>query len=259
MKKILALAGFLLIVLLIWLNFYIKDNFYVCPDGNKVSFNFQCKKFEPPAIDKPVDNISVDMGYSENYFIKSGGKINVTFILREKEAILSFSPDSYGPNSEFKYIYPQVEYDVVGFTEGSDFQPVKIRDVDRVPYVKEYESLPPADYWINISAPTVPGMYELFIRAYKGSNYESQNIIVVNETDETLAYAIAERQNYIPIKDMVNKNWKIVSKSAIDRGNYFEVSIENSFDFCDFEIETCYNKHVSGKYLISKETGQIVG
>lgn len=259
MKKILALAGFLLIVLLIWLNFYIKDNFYVCPDGNKVSFNFQCKKFEPPAIDKPVDNISVDMSYSEDYFIKSGGKINVTFILREEYIGITFYPHSHSPNSEFRYIYPQAEYDLVGFTEGSDFQPVKIRDVDRVPYVKEYESLPPVEYWTNITAPTVPGKYILYIRASKSSTYESQNITVINKTDETLAYAIAERQIYAPIGGMASKNWKIVSKSAIDRGNYFEVSIENSFDFCDFEIETCYKKYVSGKYLISKETGQIVG
>ena len=117
---------------------------------------------------------------------------------------------------------------------------------------------------MNITAPGIPGNYDLFLyNSEQKIKYESQKITVINPTNETLAYAIADRQLYISFGSSTSfiRNWTTTSKYILDKGNFYETYMENSFDFCDIGVRNfiCDSKKVSGKFQISKETGQIIG
>ena len=233
--------------------FYLESRYYVCPNGKLVDFDFQCEKFSPEKLNITTDELygfQTDLSKSEHRYVLTLSEI-VLLAKIEHEGIVSFkfSPSNLNISQGGS----------IRRINGSDYFYYQNNQVKRL--TPNLNGL----YEIKLLAPEIPGEYFFYGVDYgtTSQSYSIENLTVIGQTNDTLAYAIADRQLYISFGSSTSfiRNWTTTSKYILDKGNFYETYMENSFDFCEMGVRNfiCESKTVSGKFLISKETGQIIG
>jgi hypothetical protein len=230
---------------------------HVCPDGSVVDYQTDCTSYtkEIPVLNiTPTMSIKIQDGLTN--YVAVNGEINATIHLKSDEtATASLSRFSNEGTQNYQLIY-------LSFEE-------KKRHAVLVPVSMDY-------YKFTIIAPNTPGEYLFSIGKRNQSTQTTlgqYNLTVICPVNnETMAYAIAAAHMDSKIPDnfgydvmyvyRTKRNWTIVEAEAHETEDSWEVFLKVKYDRCgiDHDYNNCVSGYtVTGRYVIDRQTGQIIG
>ena len=231
---------------------------HVCPDGSVVSQENQCPAYSADRINPENlgDISSIDLTENKHYYVAAEGKINSTILIKSGEDASVFI-------SRFSTKDTQL-YKFVSLSKEATARSVKLVPIGS------------GIYEFTVIAPSVPGEYEFSITKRNQSTQtilDAYNLTVMGDVEnENIAYNIADAFMNSKIPDdfgfdltyvyRTKKNWNIIKNESNETENSWEVFIEAQYDRCgiDENMDNCVRGNVvTGRYVIDKETGQIIG
>ena len=279
MKKATIITLLMLLFAYGCINFPLKN--HVCPNGNIVQEESQCVGNVTKALNlNPGNFSSVMLDGSKVNYVQSNGELKAVIHTTTQEDI--WVTTSYPESPEYSKVgYSSFDYRTISLNGKRLTNDISIHAINN--------SHPPDSYLLNFLAPGIPGDYTIWISYREGSKQlgASYNLTVINATStEDQALRIADRFVYSELDSRINydnnhdgalqgfpqiSNWSVVSKNVTSKDDLFDVSILVKYDRCnnidnmdsnnrDFNNGKCIdNNIVTGHYLISKQTGQIIG
>jgi hypothetical protein len=237
----------LLVLLVLSMGCIFPTTEHVCPDGRVVADDSDCKEYKPEHFNvDPFDYSNVYLNNNQSSYVLAGGEIRTIITINEGEGIWLLDGYLYPDNPK-----PHPTVEIINVSNGS--------------------------YLVNFSAPEVPGPFRFSINKRVDSKPEikinSYNLTVISPVgNETMVYAIADAFMNSKIPDdfgaglaqifKKKRNWHIITKEANETGDSWEVFLEAEYDRCDIDhnYRNCIKGNtVTGRFIIDKRTGQIVG
>jgi hypothetical protein len=231
---------------------------HVCPDGSIVDQEKQCPEYSGDRIDPANlgEISSINLTENKHYYVAAEGEVNASIILLYDESAWTGFNMHVGDSAKSHgsyYLELNQQYSEINLTKNGK-----------------------NNYNFTMIAPDIPGEYYTYLTKRNQTTQTKlwkYNITIIGSVEnETMAYGIANSFMDAAIPDGFGagiaqpfpdrRNWNITKKEANETEDSWEVFIEAQYDRCGIDEGqgNCVRGNtVTGRYIIDKKTGQIVG